>query len=191
MEKYIAVAIVAALVFLICFLIDKGFTKLFRSQSQHHSGTAVRLNKRYGSIGLILAVLGVAVVFAGLPGNWLFLGSGILILLLGVGLVTYYMTFGIFYDKESFVLTTFGKRSVTYRYGDIRGQQLYITTGNQTVIEIIMNDGRAFHLQSTMTGVYEFMEEAFAAWLMQTGRTLNECDFYEPKNSCWFPKVED
>lgn len=191
MNEYIAVAIIAAAVFGICFLVDKGFTKIFRSQSQHHSGTAVRLNKRYGSIGLILAVFGLAVLFAGLPGNWLFIGASILIMVLGIGLVVYYMTFGVFYDDEGFVLTTFGKRSTTYRYGQIRGQQLYVTTGNQTVIEIIMKDGRTFHLQSAMSGVYDFLDHAFAAWLMETGRALNECDFYDPKNSCWFPKVED
>lgn len=191
MNEYIAVAIIAAAVFGICFLVDKGFTKIFRSQSQHHSGTAVRLNKRYGSIGLILAVFGLAVLFAGLPGNWLFIGAGILIMALGIGLVVYYMTFGVFYDDEGFVLTTFGKRSTTYRYGQIRGQQLYVTTGNQTVIEIIMKDGRTFHLQSAMSGVYEFLDHAFAAWLMETGKALNECDFHDPKNSCWFPKVED
>ncbi len=191
MNEYIAVAIIAAAVFGICFLVDKGYTKIFRSQSQHHSGTAVRLNKRYGSIGLILAVFGLAVLFAGLPGNWLFIGASILIMVLGIGLVVYYMTFGVFYDDEGFVLTTFGKRSTTYRYGQIRGQQLYVTTGNQTVIEIIMKDGRTFHLQSAMSGVYDFLDHAFAAWLMETGRALNECDFYDPKNSCWFPKVED
>ncbi len=189
--EYIAVLIVAAAVFLICFLVDRGFTKIFRSQSQHHSGKAVRLNKRYGSIGLILAVFGIAALFAGLPGNWLFIGSGVVIMALGAGLVTYYMTFGVFYDEDSFVLTTFGKKSTAYRYEMIRGQQLYITTGGQTVIEIILQDGRTFHLQSSMTGVYEFLDKAFAGWLQQKNMALNECDFHDPKNSCWFPKVED
>ena len=48
--EYILILIVAALVFGICFLIDKGFTKLFRSQAEHMSGTAVRLSKRYGDL---------------------------------------------------------------------------------------------------------------------------------------------
>ena len=46
--EYLAVIIFAALVFGLCFLVDKGFTKLFRNQAQHHSGQAVRLNKKYG-----------------------------------------------------------------------------------------------------------------------------------------------
>ena len=189
MSEIIAVLILAAAVFGICFLVDKGFTKLFRNQSQHDSGKSVRLNKRYGSIGLILAVFGLAVVFTGLPGKWLMLAAGILILTVGVGLIVFYMTFGIFYDEESFVLTTFGKKSTTYAYRDIQGQQLYVLQGGATVIEIYMNDGRSFQLQSTMGGTYDFMDKAFRAWLRQTGRSQADCDFYDPQNSCWFPKV--
>ncbi len=189
--EYIAVAILIGIVFLLCFLVDRGFTRIFRSQSQHKSGTAVRLNKRYGSIGLVLFVLGLAVLFAGLPGNWLFLGASAVIMALGIGLVVYYMTFGVFYDGDSFLLTTFGKKSASYRYGDIQGQQVYVTAGGQTVIEIILEDGRTFHLQSTMTGAYDFLDMAFAGWLEQKDMALNECDFYDPQNSCWFPRVED
>ena len=187
--ELLAVLLIAGAVFGVCFFVDKGFTKLFRSQSQHHSGTAVRLNKRYGSIGLILVVFGVFAVIMGIPGNWLFMICGALVLALGVGLVVYYMTFGVFYDKESFVLTTFGKKSTTYQYAHIQGQQLYVTTGGGVVIEIFMTDGRTFQLQSAMTGVYDFMDIAFAAWLRQTGKRQEDCDFYDPKNSCWFPKV--
>lgn len=189
MNEYIAVILVAAAVFGVCFLVDKGFTKLFRSQSQHHSGKAVRLNKRYGSIGLILTVFGIAVLFTGLPNNWLFIVSSILILTVGIGLVVYYTTFGIFYDEDSFVLTTFGKKSTTYHYRDIQGQLLYVTTGGGVVIEVYLCDGRTFQLQSTMNGVYDFMDKAFFAWLRQTGKRQEDCDFYDPENSCWFPKV--
>lgn len=187
--EYIAVAVVAAVVFGLCYVVDKAFTKLFRSQSQHYSGKAVRLNKRYGSVGLILFALGVAAVFAGLNQNWLFIAGGALIILVGIGLVVYYMTFGIFYDSESFILTTFGKRSTTYMYKDILGQQLYVTTGNQVLIEIYMNDGRTFQLQSQMSGACPFLDQAFEAWLLQTGRKREECSFHDPKNSCWFPPV--
>ena len=189
MKEYIAVILVAAAVFGVCFLVDKGFTKLFRNQSQHHSGKAVRLSKRYGSIGLILAVFGIGVLFAGLPDNWLFIASSILIFAVGVGLVVYYMTFGVFYDEDSFVLTTFGKKSTTYYYKNIVGQQLYVTTGGGVVIEVYLHDGRTFQLQSNMKGVYDFMDKAFFAWLRQTGRRQEDCDFYDPQNSCWFPKV--
>lgn len=188
--EYVAVIILAAVVFGLCFLVDVLFKKIFRSQSQHRSGTAVRLNKRYGTIGLILSVFALAVVFVGLPDNWMFLIAGGVMLLVGAGLVIYYLSFGVFYDDESFVLTTFGKKSATYYYRDIQGQQLYVTTGGGIVVEIYLRDGRTFQLQSTMTGGFEFLDKAFFAWLRQTGKNREDCDFYDPENSCWFPKME-
>lgn len=190
MNEYIAVIIVAAAVFGFCFLVDFIFKKIFRSQSQHRSGTAVRLNKRYGSIGLILIVFGLAALFMAMQEGWLFICGSILVMSVGVGLVVYYMTFGIFYDDESFVLTTIGKKSATYRYADIQGQQLYVTTGGGVVVEIYLSDGRTFQIQSAMAGGYAFLDKAFYAWLRQTGRTQEECDFYDPANSCWFPNME-
>lgn len=189
--EYVAVIIIAAAVLGVCFLVDKGFTKLFRSQAQHHSGKAVRLNKRYGSIGLILAVLGVAALFTGLKESALLIFGGVVILVVGIGLVVYYMTFGVFYDDDSFILTTFGKPSTTYSFQDIQGQKLYISAGNVTLIELYLKDGRTFQLQSVMEGAFDFMDHAFSAWLRQTGRKQEDCAFYDPKNSCWFPPVEE
>ena len=190
MKQYLPVIIVAAAVFGVCFLVDFIFKKIFRSQSQHRSGTAVRLNKRYGSIGLILAIFGLAVLFVGIPDNWLFIAGSILMMLVGSGLVVYYITFGIFYDGEGFILTTFGKKSTTYQYKDIQGQQLYVTTGGGVVVEIYLTDGRTFQIQSAMAGGFDFLDKAFYAWLEQTGKKQEECDFYDPANSCWFPKME-
>lgn len=182
--------LVGGAVFGICYLVDKGFTKLFRSKAQHASGLSVRLSKHYGSIGLILAVLGIAAVFSGMQEGLLLSVCGGLLILTGICLITYYMTFGIFYDEDSFVLTTFGKRSTVYRYGDIKAQQLYVSYGT-VIIELIMVDGRAVQLQSKMNGVYPFLDKAFEMWLQQTGRRREDCAFYDPDNSCWFPSLED
>ena len=185
------VILVAAVTFGVCFLVDKGFTKLFRSQSQHYSGLSVRLNKKYGAVGLILCVVGVGAVFAGLSATWVLTAGGVIVALMGIALVVYYMTFGIFYDKESFVYTSFGKKSVTYRYGQIRGQQLYIVQGGNIVVELHMADGSAVSVQSAFDGVYPFLDAAFAAWCRQTGRNPDTCEFHDPSQSLWFPTVED
>lgn len=189
MKEYIAIAIVAGAVFGICALVDWAFKKIFRSQSQHRSGTAVRLSKRYGSVGLILAVFGVSVVLVGIPDNWLFLAAGVLFVLIGIGLVAYYLSFGVFYDDDGFVLTTIGKKSKTYGYGDIQGQQLYVTTGGGVIVEIYLCDGRTFQIQSAMDGGFAFMDHAFQKWLEQTGKQQDQCDFYAPQQCCWFPKM--
>lgn len=175
--------------FLLCFLVDKGFTKLFRSAPQHASGKSVRLNKYLGVGGLLLAVLGIAAILTGIGGQWLLLGGGILVLLLGIALMVYYLTFGIYYDEESFLLTTFGKKSEAYRYHQIRNQQIFIN-GGQVLVELYLADGRAVQLQSSMAGAYAFLDAAFAGWCKQKGIDPESCEFHDPANSCWFPPVE-
>lgn len=183
------VLLILAATFLVCYLVDKGFSKVFRGKAQHKTGLSVRLNKRYASMGVVLTVLGVAAVFAGIDGQKLLLICGSLVIVLGIALVVYYLTFGVFYDEDSFILTTFGKKSVVYHYREIQSQQLYNTSGG-VVIELYMKDGRAVQLQAGMLGVYPFLDTAFAGWLRQTGRREEDCDFHDPQNSCWFPPVE-
>lgn len=188
--EYIAVLLVAGVVFGLCFLVDKGFTKLFRSQSQHMSGLAVRLNKKYGAFGLILFALGVATILTGLGQGWILIAGGALITVVGICLVVYYMTFGVFYDSDSFILTTFGKKSTAYRYQDIKSQQLYNSYG-QIVIELYLSDGRTVQLQAAMKGLYPFLDTAFAGWCAQKGIAKEDCPFHDPENSCWFPTEEE
>ena len=185
----VAIVIVAAAMFGICFLVDKAFTRLFRSQAQHRSGLAVRLSKRYGSIGLIVAVVGLAAVFMGIPEDWVLIVGGAFMMAMGVGLVVYYMTYGVFYDEDSFIFMSLGKPNVTYYYKDITAQQLYNNQGH-LLIELHMKDGKTIQLQSTMNGCFGFMDHAFAAWLRQTGRREEDCPFHDPQNSCWFPPVD-
>ena len=180
------VLLVAAVTFGICLVLDKGFTRIFRSRKQHKSGMEVRLNKRYGAMGLIVGVLGIAAIFTGHP---VLIGGGTLLVLMGTALVIYYMTFGVFYDEESFVLTTFGRKSKTYDFRQIQNQQLYNSYGN-IVIELILADGRSFQLQTNMTGVYPFLDTAFLGWCRQKGLKKEDCPFYDPDNSCWFPALE-
>lgn len=181
------VLLVIGITFLLCWLADKFYVKVFRSKPQHMSGKAVRLNKYYSIGGLVLIILGVAAIFTGVSDGWLLTAGGVMLSVLGAGLVVYYMTFGVFYDDDSFILTTFGKKSATYRYRDIISQQLYNSYG-QTIIELYLSDGRSVQLQSTMTEVYSFLDYAFEAWLRQTGRQKESCDFYDPDNCCWFPQ---
>ena len=188
--KIAAIIIIAAVTFGVCFLVDKGFTKLFRNREQHKSGLAVKLNKRYATIGLILAFLGTAAVFTGLKEGKALLIGGIVVVLMGIGLIVYYLPFGVYYDDNSFILASFGKKSETYSFRDIKEQRLYTVTGGSSVIELHLTDGRALSLHSTMEGTYPFLDHAFYAWCRQTGRNPEECDFHDPSQSCWFPGVE-
>ncbi len=187
----VATVLVIAATFGICYLLDKGFTSTFRGTAQHRSGLSVRLSKRYSVFGLVLAVLGIVAGITGLRDGMVLLIGGIAVLLMGIALIVYYMTFGIFYDADSFILTTFGKKSVAYHFADIRAQQLYLVQGGGIIVELHMTDGNAVSLQSAMEGVYPFLDHAFSAWCRQTGRSEADCPFHDPANSLWFPSVEE
>lgn len=190
--EYVWIGLTVVTVLGVCFLVDFLFKKLFRSQAQHMSGLAVRLQKRYGSFGVILLVLGVMAIissFTSEVGRWLLLAGGVLITLVGAFLVVYYLSTGIFYDDDSFLYTTLGKKKRVYAYSDIEKQQLFNNAGH-LLIELHMVDGTSVQVQSTMPGAIDFMDHAFAAWLRQTGREEEDCDFYDRANSRWFPSVE-
>lgn len=189
--QYVLVILVAAGAFGLCFLFDKGFTRLFRSKAQHKTGLAVRLNQRYALVGTILALLGVAAVVSGVENGIALILGGIAVLLVGGALIVYNLSFGIFYDEDTFLLTSFGKKSVEYRFGDIRTQQLYLVQGGNVIVELHLCDGRTVSLQSTMVGVYPFLDHAFSAWCRQTGRDPERCGFYNPAQSLWFPTEEE
>lgn len=188
--QYIGYLVIAALVFGVCFLVDKGFTRLFRSRKQHKSGRSVRLSKKNGAFGLVLAAIGVAALLSGTENKRFMVIGGCVFILLGIFLIVRYMTFGIYYDDRGFLLSVFGKKSKEYEYRDIQSQQLYNSYGS-IVIMLYLTDEKTVQLQANMDGVYPFLDYAFEAWLKQTGRSRDECAFYDPANSRWFPSTED
>ncbi|MBO7252094.1 MAG: hypothetical protein J6V25_05660 [Oscillospiraceae bacterium] len=135
--------------------------------------------------------MGVLAVCIGISDGPVLLVGGIIVLLMGIGLAVHYLTFGIFYDGESFLYTRFAKKDLCYTYKQILGQKLYLVQGGNIIIELHMDNGSTVSLQSPMEGVYPFLDTAFAAWCLQTGRDPQACDFHDPSQSLWFPTVED
>ena len=187
-----AYLIVMALAFGGFFLLDKGLTKLFRSREQHRSGNAVRLKKHYGifSVALmILGVLGIVVFFT--EQNMILLLGGLVAIPGGAVLGIYYLTHGIFYDDGSFLHTTFGNRSVSYRYDQIRSQRLYAIQGGSLLVELYMTDGKTVPVQTSMEGAAAFLDKAAHARLRQLGLEARDCPWFDPQNSRWFPGGEE
>ena len=191
MAQFLPIVLVAAAIFGICYLVDKTFSKLFRSKAQHRSGMAVRANKRYGVFGVVLIVLGIMAVCVGITDGPVLIWGGVFVLLMGIALAVYYLSFGIFYDSDSLLLQRFGKKDVAYAYSDIVGQKLYLIQGGNIVVELHMTDGSAVSVQSAFEGVYPFLDAAFSHWCRQTGRNPEDCDFHDPSQSLWFPTVEE
>ena len=187
----VTVIIAAALTFGICFLVDKGYTRLFRSKQQHKSGLQVRLSKRYASIGLVLCILGILAVFTGVGGETVLLIGGGIVIFIGCALIGHYMSFGVYYDADSFIVTAFGKKNPVYRFGDIRHQKLYMIQGGSIVVELHMADGSAVSIHTSMEGAYPFLDHAFNAWCRQTDQDPEDCTFHDPGNHLWFPNEEE
>lgn len=187
----ILILLTAAAVFGLCYLVDKGFTRVFRGKAQHRSGLAVRVNKRYGVFGVGLSVLGILAICVGATSGLGLIIGGILVLIMGICLAVYYLTHGIFYDGDSFLVSSFRRKDKVYYYRNIKEQKLYLVQGGNVIIELYMNDGTSVSLQSSMDGVYLFLDTAFAGWCLQNGIDPQNCDFHDPSKSWWFPHEED
>ena len=186
------IALFVAAVFGTCWLVDKAFSKSFRSKVQHQSGLAVRVNKRYGVFGVILSAVGIAAIVTGFKGtgDQVLLWGGVIVFLLGASLTVYYLGFGIFYGEDTFLVSTLFKKSVSYPYSAIVSQKLYLITGGNIVVELQLENGKTVSLQSTMEGVYPFLDTAFQRWCAQKGLDPDSCDFHDPQKSWWFPHEE-
>lgn len=188
--QFLIILLVAAAVFGICRLVDKAFSNAFRSEAQHRSGMAVRVSKMYGIMGTVLCIIGVMAIMVGIH-NILLLIGGVIVLLMGAAMAMYYLTRGIFYDGESFLVSSIGKKGTAHYYKDIREQRLYLVQGGNVIIELYLNDGSSVSLQSNMEGVYPFLDTAFAGWCLQTGVDPQSCSFHDPSNHWWFPHEEE
>ena len=183
--------LIAAVVFGTCRLIDVLFHNAFRNKAQHHSGMAVRVNKRYGVFGVGLSVLGVLAIGLGVTGGLALTLGGIVVLIMGLCLSVYYLTHGIFYDGETFLVSSFRKEDRVYRFEQITEQKLYLVQGGNVIIELYLNDGTSVSLLSSMEGVYLFLDTAFAGWCLQKNLDPQTCAFHDPSSSWWFPHEED
>lgn len=182
--------ILAAAVFGACYAVDKGFTKLFRNRKEHQSGLAVKHNKRAALFGLVLAVLGIAGILAGIGGGMGLLILSVIVLLMAVALLVYYLSFGIYYDAQTFLVCAFGREKKTCRYGDIREQKRYVVQGGSVIVELHLLDGSAVSVQSTMDGAIPFLDYAFARWCEARGIAPDACAFHDPGQFRWFPEEE-
>lgn len=183
--------LVAGVTLGLCFLVDKGFTRVFRNKKEHASGTAVRAGKKYGIFGILFSMIGILAICNWASQGVILLIGGIAALLIGAFLCVYYLSFGIFYDEDSFLVSSLGKKSVSYRYGDIEKQQLYAVSGGSVVIELWLKNGKTVSLQSGMEGVYPFLDTAYIGWCRQRKVDPEHCGFHDPSKSWWFPHDEE
>ena len=188
--QLVATLIILAVMFGLCFLVDKLFTRLFRSRKEQRSGLAVHYNKRTALFGLLLVVLGIFSTMTGAEKSLFLLIGGIVVLLGGIVLLVYYLSFGIFYDDESILVSAFLKKSRTYVYADIVHQTVLIA-GGSLLAEVYFTDGSSLTVASNMDGAVPFLDHAFTRWCKAKGLDPKECDFHDPSKFRWFPAEEE
>ena len=189
--EILLVLIIGVVTFGVCFLVDKGVAGIFRNKAQYRSGLSVRLNQHYGGAGLILALVGGIFLLRFAGSNVMLLICGGFVVLLGIALVVYYLSFGIYYDEDSFVYSAFGKKAVTCSFDAIQGQKLYQLSAKNIMVELYLQDGKTISVQSNMKGAYSFLDAAFAGWCRQKGLEAEDCPFHDAGNCRWFPEMEE
>lgn len=188
--QYVYLILFAAVVFGLCFLVDKGFSKFHQNRRPQHTGSSVRYSKRVMAFGIILFVIGIAAILNAAELGFVFYIAGALVCLVGVFLMVLYASYSVYYDEDTFTVASLGKKRITYSYGDILTQTLYNNAGS-ILIELHMADGSAVHIQAGMENAYPFMDKAFSSWLLATGRNREDCPFHEPEKCRWFPVTEE
>lgn len=184
----LGVILVVAATFGCCYLLDKGFARLFRNTDQHKSGMSVRPAKRYFIIGLGLCLLGIMAILSGVSGGGkVLLFGGIAVVLFGAVVLAYYACTGIYYDEDHFVVAALGKKDRTYRFSDITCQSLYLIQGGEISLELHLEQGGSVSINSVMEGMYPFLDHAFSAWCRQKGLEPESCEFHAPSQCVWFP----
>lgn len=182
---FLGIAIVCALVFLICFGIDKLVQRLFPKTELEKGKNVVRPARRSAVFGVILTFAAVAVTVFRIskePDVLLLLGCAVAFIL-GVILLVSYFSFAIYYDNESFLYRSYGRKR-EFHYGQIRGQRTLMTRGGYNAVLFV--DDTEIDLYSSMQNVNVFLGKAFYRWCEQKGIDPNSVE-NNPRMMSWFP----
>ena len=157
------IVIICAVVFLLCFLIDR-LIRALRPKSGLGKGVKfVRMPRRSFIFGIILLLFPVAAVLFWLPKDETLLrvGCGV-IFAMGILLLYYFFSFSIRYDGQSFEYRDLRHKRTSFTYDQIKGQRSVTTrSGVQTVL-FVGDD--SLMLSEAMQGVNEFLSTAFFKW---------------------------
>ena len=184
--KYVLLAILCGLVFLVCFLIDT-LVKRLRPKTELEKGKlVVRLPRRSAIFGVLLLFFPLVVVLFFMPeGGSVIISVGCAVsAVLGIVLLVSYFSFAIWYDDETFLYKSFRHKKTLYHYSQIKGQRSLLTRGGDNTILFVADD--EINLYSAMQGLGPFLSKAFYKWC--------QCKSIEPSSVennpsmlTWFP----
>lgn len=187
---YFFIGLFMALVFGLCFLVDKLWQRRKQNAAQTESDK-VRLPRANNIFGALLAVGGLALLLFIAPiegGIWWFLS--IAVMLIGLFLIVNYLATGIDYNEAGFTYRRLGRRSQTFTYAQIKGQRSF---ANRAGVNVLLYAGEEdIYLYSAMKGTRRFMQTAFDGWCLAHGIDPDEVSPPDPNSMIWFNEpVED
>ena len=163
MKMLLLLVVICAIVFLVCFLIDKLIQRLRPKTPRGKGIKFVRMPRRAFLFGLVLTLFPVLAVLFWLPREETLLRAGCgLIFAMGIVLLVYFFSFSIRYDDTGFEYHDLRHKRTLFTYDQIRGQRSLLTrSGVQTVL-FAADD--SLMLSEAMQGVSEFLNTAFFKW---------------------------
>ena len=186
--QYILYFLLVAVIFGLVALCDFLLKKLVFNNRREIAG-AVRMPRYSFIFGVILSLLGlIGVLYIPMQTErFLWFGCWI-VLIMGVYLLVNFFWFGIYYDDEGFTYRALGKKSRTYRYGEITGQRTFATKSGWNAL--LYARGEEVQLYAAMQGLSDFLNKAFFAWCRQTGTDPDSVE-NDPHNLIFFPEPQE
>lgn len=162
--QYVIIALFMALVFALCFGVDRLCKKLFPKDERK----SVRLPRRSVIFGILLTFLGFsAPLMLWSQLAWYLRISCLVVLLMGIFLLVQYFSFSIRYGEEGFTCRTLGKKPVCSSYADILGQKSLLARSG--VNSTLYTKHGEVPIYSAQTGVQDFLKTAFSVWCEKNG----------------------
>lgn len=188
--KYVLLLAFCGVVFLLCFLFDKLFQKLFPKSETEKRGQVVRLPRRNAITSILLIFIAVCVLLFLMPegGDTLMLIGCIVAIVMGVIILVSYLSFAIYFDDEGFVCKDLRRKKTAYRYSQIRGQRSVMTRSGVNSTLFVADD--EINVYSSMQNLNAFLSKAFYKWC-----EVKEIDpatvENNPRMFTWFPDVKE
>ncbi len=161
---WLYLAIIGAVVFALCFLVDLLVKKIARKTSAEQNGKSVRMPRKGAVLGTLMLFLPVVILLFWMPegGDTLLLVGSIVVFLMGIILLVQYFAFAIYYDDTQFVCKDMHRKKKCYTYDQIRGQRsLQMKSGVHTTLYVADD---VIELDSAMQGAGAFLSKAFFRW---------------------------
>ena len=184
--QYVLYILLVAAIFGLVALCDFILKKLFKGARS--DAKAVKMPRYSFILGLLMALLGLIAVLY-IPRQterFLWLGSCV-VLVMGAYLLVNFFWFGIYYDDEGFTYRALGKKSRTYRYGEITGQRTFVAKSGWN--SNLYARGEEVQLYAAMQGMSDFLNKAFFSWCRENNIDPDTVE-NDPHNLIFFPEPE-